>query len=118
MSWWAWVLVAGGATAVIIGWFGLLVWWLDECPTAAFLLVVGTVMASVAVVGLWPDDGDRHTVDWKGGDGPDTACWYQLMDDPDTTVMAGKTPVVVDGGNSWHTVCSKDGQDIPKEGSR
>lgn len=106
--------------AVVVGWFWIAqrlsyrdsLWGLTLYACATAVLVLTTLIVAKA------DDEPSHTIEWDGGRGPATVCWYEEVENPDTVVMAGKAPVPIDGGTSWHTVCSKDGHGIPEGGDR
>lgn len=69
---------------------------------AAYILVLANVL-----------DEDSDTFYIKGGLGPETVCWYELVDD-DTVVSTGKTAIIIDGEEK-RTVCNKTPDAIPEE---
>lgn len=103
--------------------FALCLWILDSLDMIVLATVV-TIVSGGAWLGLaiWktsqPDTPPTGTVQWEGGRGEDTVCWYTAKDNPDQVIMAGKTPVIIpdDGVTLW-TTCSVDGKNIP-EGAR
>ena len=106
----AWFLVGSAGAAVVLAWFALMFWLIedDRLLTAGAVVVVTVGIITTAIYFAQRNDGaPGETESWKGGQGPATVCWYEDRDNPDTVIMAGKTPVPVDGGTSTYTVCSK-----------
>ncbi len=85
-------------------WVSALVAVVLAIPIGAFFITWG--------ISLWGDE-TPNTFSTSGGQGPDTVCWYELVDD-DTVIMAGKTPVIVDGEET-RTVCAKNPTAIPNK---
>ena len=77
-----------------------------------FLLIPITTVF-ILVFNLVLEGEDETTFSVSGGLGPDTVCWYQVVDD-DTVISTGKTVVVIDGSEK-RTVCNLIPEAIPKE---
>lgn len=85
-------------------WISVLVGVIVAIPFLAVFIVIGANFF---------DNGDDSTFSTSGGLGPNTVCWYELVNN-DTVVVAGKTPIVIDGSEQ-RTVCNKDPDAIPEE---
>lgn len=110
--------------------FGGLFWWYDRqetqygykmSPMKWFILFLGVISISVWLGSMFYmfDQADKPPTgitEWKGGQGPDTVCWYADKDNPDQVVSTGKTVVVIpDNGTTRYTWCSIDGTGVPTE---
>lgn len=102
-----------GIVVLVVAWFVFVAWNLID-GSSLLAAVVGIV--GLAIIFTFIVDSEKPPTGqakWKGGKGPATVCWYADEDDPDTVVSTGKSTVVVDGGSSRYTYCSKDGKNLP-----
>lgn len=85
-------------------WLSVVISVLIGIPIAAAFIMVAIALFT---------DQDDTTFSHSGGLGENTVCWYELVDD-DTVIMAGKTPIIIDGSEK-RTVCNLTPEAIPED---
>lgn len=117
---WVAAVLGGLLVNVIVVW-GLVHWSnrlrrRRRTPAHGLVLALGLAVgfASISAWGgafFWMvRDGADGISKWKGGDGPNTECWYAYEDDPHRTTHSGNQIIVIPGtGSTLYTYCAHQG---------
>lgn len=116
-----WVSAIGAGLALSFGGVLLLVTWAsaEDRRVVGFLGLVLAGLVScfwvaAAIWGISRSDNSSGIVEWNGGMGSETVCWFAEKDNPDSYVRAGDVNVPIDGGTSTVTRCAKSSKDVPR----